>query len=156
LGYPRRVVQVLRLHCWTNAYGYTYSDRNRYVYGNSNGYCHCCVYAYSYGSCDSNGNSCVHTYGYSYSDLYSNCYGDIHTDGDSHGNSNRYCDANAGASCPDGIERYQREYQQLYGELDHCQWCDQLSVRRFYQQHVWYFCGALQQSECWQCDYLRC
>jgi len=135
LGYPRRVVQVLRLHCWTNAYGYTYSDRNRYVYGNSNGYCHCCVYAYSYGSCDSNGNSCVHTYGYS--------YGDIHTDGDSHGNGNRYCDANAGASCPDGIERYQREYQQLYGELDHCQWCDQLSVRRFYQQHVWYSCATL-------------
>ena len=115
MGHPHWVVQVPRLRYCTNAYGYTYS--NSYVYA----YCHCDVHT----DCDCN------IYAYGYSDLYADSY------------RYSYSDANTDASCADGIECYQHNCQWLYCELDQCGRCDRLSLRRFYQQHVWYSCATL-------------
>ena len=151
LGHPHWVVQIPRLRYCTNAYGYTYSDSSSYVYA----YCHCDVHTdcdcniYAYGYSDLYADSYRYSYVYAHSDCYVYANGDSASkpDGysDIYADSYRYSysDANTDASCADGIECYQHNCQWLYCELDQCGRCDRLSLRRFYQQHVWYSCATL-------------
>ena len=206
MGHPHWLVQVPRLRCCTNAYGYTYShshsnvhaNRDRHIYtyrygcGNSHVYSDCygdvhadcqCdvhtdgdsdsdvysdrygdVYAYCYRDVHTDGDGDLYTDSYSYvyahsdshvyadrySDVYAYCHCDIHTDGDCHSNCNSYSysDANTVASCADGIERYQSDCQQLYCELDQCQRCDELPVRRIYEQFLCHLRRDLSRSAC--------
>ena len=60
----------------------------------------------------------------------------------------RYSDANTNTSCADGIERYQPDCQQLYCELDQCQRCEQLPVRRIHEQYLWHCRTGIPESAC--------
>jgi hypothetical protein len=165
LGHPHWVVQVPQLRrC--NAYTYSHSHSHRYTYGNSYSdshvysdrygdlyaYCHCDIHTYG------NGDLYTDSYGY----VYAYCHCDIHTYGDCNSDCNRYgnryrhrhrySDANTSTSRADGIERYQPDYQQLYCELDQCQRCEQLPVRRIHEQYFWHLRTGIPEFGCRQRD----
>ena len=146
------------LYTDSNGYVYAYGDSYVYTdrYGDLYAYCHCDIHTYGY--------SYVYTYchGYIYTDsygyVYAYCHCDIHTYGDCTATATAmatatatatasYSDANTNASCADGIERYQPDYQQLYCELDQCQRCEQLPVRRIHEQYLWQLRG-ISGSDC--------
>ena len=99
------------IYAYARTYGYRY--RNIYAYARTNGYCYRYVHAYA----RTNG------YGYRY------CY----CDGDSYANA--HSDTLHVARGPERASRNQRDFQQLYRELEQRQRCDRLSVGRLYKQH---------------------
>ena len=105
----------------------SYSYSNIYAYARTNSYGYSNIYAYA--RTNSYGYSNVYAYARTNGNGYSYCY----CDGDSYANA--HSDTLHVARGPERASRNQRDFQQLYRELEQRQRCDRLSVGRLYKQH---------------------
>jgi hypothetical protein len=137
-------------HSYGHANANSYSNRHGHGHANANSYGN----RHGHGHANAHSDSYGHLYAYCDSDRdvhanrNSNCYSYSNRNGysDSHGSA--YADANTNAaSCADGIERHQPDYQQLNGQLDQCPRCEQLPVRRLHEQYFWHLRNDLSRSE---------
>jgi hypothetical protein len=126
-------------HANGDSYCYSYRYRNVYAYARTHGYRYRDIYAYartnSYGYSNVYAYARTNGYGYRYVYAWTNGNGYCYCYCDGNVYANAHSDTLHVARGPERASRNQRDFQQLYRELEQRKRCDRLSVGRLYKQH---------------------